>query len=128
MVVSLCSLRSRRRSGSIEVPKRWSRRGLADGVSYSRPTGSVGTHGTNQRTLDTGSRNATPVHRAHREETGNIAFWVRTSLVLNPRRFPTSSCRSAAHRPSRVLPKPTSRQNLFIDTAFHEKRLPCSGR
>ena len=30
MVVSLCSFRSRRRSGSIDVPKRWSRGVLAD--------------------------------------------------------------------------------------------------
>ena len=66
------------------MPKRWSRRGLADGHMCLGPTGAVGTHGTNQRTIDTGSGNATSVDRAHREETGNIAFWARTRLVLSP--------------------------------------------
>ena len=151
MVVSLCSFRSRRRSGSIDVPKRWSRGGLADlGLPgqaqifilfthsrfasifilfgfvtiysvvirrtafpplfrryfprspWSRCANAVGTHGTNQRNVDTGSGNAT-----------QRSDW-RT------RGFSSSSCRSAARRPSRVLPTPTSRQYLYIGTAFHE--------
>ena len=59
-------------------------RGLADDIRDLGPTAEVGTHGTNQRTVDTGSQIAKPVDKAHIEETGNIMFWARTCLVLSP--------------------------------------------
>ena len=68
--------------------------------------GSYGTHGTNQRNIDMGSRNVTPVDRAHTEETGYIAFLARTCLVISPAFFSCSSCRLAAQSPSCVPPKP----------------------
>ena len=83
MIVLLSNFRSRRRSRSIEVPTWWFRRGLADGIGYSGPIGAVGTHETNQISVHKCRRNATPVDRVHREETGNIAFLARTCLVLS---------------------------------------------
>ena len=73
MIVLLSNFRSRRRSRSIEVPTWWFRRGLADGIGYSGPPGAVSTHETNQRSVHKCRRNATPVDRVHREETGNLA-------------------------------------------------------
>ena len=39
---------------------------------------------TNQRSIGKVHRNATSVVRAHRVESGNVAFCVRTCLVLSP--------------------------------------------
>ena len=51
--------------------------------------------------------------RTRREETGNIAFWVRSCLVL--------SRRSDARIPSRVLQTPLSRRDLSIGTEVYDR-------